>query len=131
VSHVTELTLPHKVGDTLRMTVRLRQLVDGAWQPIDLTGAVVEFSLGSAPGRNTLQYLSSDEDARITIVPEVVAGGEDEEPTVWHDIEIHVEAAETRKWERMRIYELTVEYSDGTRVSYLDGDFDPHPEVAA
>lgn len=107
-----EYTLRGRQGDTYVLSVKW---ADDNEDPVDLTGASVEFGMAPGPGASpSFQY---SEDDYMTVTP---ASGL---------IEIEIPYTETRKWSGRRyLYELTVLRNNEVRTTLLHGRFNVSPE---
>lgn len=97
--------MEHKQGDTFIRTLTYQ---DDNGDPIDVTGAEVEFSL--APSRGGRPIFTYTQDDYITV------------GTTDGVVVIEVPFTQTKLWEVPRLfYEVTITFPDSRRVTILEG----------
>lgn len=113
-----KVTVPVKQGDTNRLTFSIKQS-DGS--PLDLTGAIAEFSTAKTHGSDESWGWSSDDaSGRVTITD--AAGGV---------VRVVLLPEDSRAWNRLvtLVWELTIEFSPTDRITVSEGSFDVAREV--
>lgn len=129
---IPEIGLNVILGNTFyrRIRVARRSSPSDPWEPVDLDGCEVEFSVGETYGKGTFQYRTGDAVPRVALESEVVG------PVTWWFVRLNVEAVETRKWKKVTVFELTATYPDHvdpqfrTRRDIARGELEVHQEVA-
>lgn len=115
---LNRVSVPVKQGDTNRLTFTTKQ-ADGS--PLDLSGAVIEFSVAQSPGSDVgWSWKSDDDSGRVSII--------DAENGITL---VTLLPQDSRAWGKLLtlVWELTVEFSPEDRLTVSEGSFSVTREV--